>query len=294
MSYFKLLICVISAALALTVSPLRGQDAKSKASPGMTEGPASVQMGKVAKIEVPAGYSFIDAKTYQAFRKRAHEPVSGNEMGLLVSTNEDEDLTVVFEFSQDGYVKDDEKNKLDANKLLDSYRRGTAEANKQRKENGEPEIQVLGWEIPPKYNETTHNLEWAIRGSVGGQALLNYDTRLLGRKGVMTVTWIVEEPEKMAAALPKFQQLLSAYSFIPGETYAEYRSGDKVAKYGLTALVVGGAAVGAAKLGLLTGLLVFLKKGWKLIVVAIAAVGTAIKKFFARITGRRNETIPRA
>ena len=40
----------------------------------------------------------------------------------------------------------------------------------------------------------------------------------------------------------------------------------------MPALVVGGAAVGAAKLGLLTGLLVFLKKGWKLLVFAIAAV----------------------
>jgi uncharacterized membrane-anchored protein len=53
---------------------------------------------------------------------------------------------------------------------------------------------------------------------------------------------------------------LTSYSFQTGQTYAEYRSGDKVAKFGLAALVVGGAAVGAAKLNLLTGLLVMFKK----------------------------------
>jgi uncharacterized membrane-anchored protein len=289
MKYSKLFVCV-AGVLALAVSPLPGQDAKSKASIGLTKGPATVQMGKVAQLEVPSGFAFIDGKTYQTLLKRDQEMVSGNEMGLLISSNEE--LTVVFEFSEVGYVKDDEKDKLNADKLLESYRRGTAEANKQRKEAGRPEIQVVGWDVAPRYDATTHNLEWAIRGMVEGQPILNYDTRLLGRKGVMEVKLIVA-PDKLAATLPKFREMLTGYSFHSGESYAEYRSGDKVAKYGLTALVVGGAAVGAAKLGLLTGLLVFLKKGWKLLILGIAALGTAIKKFFSRMTGRRNETIPR-
>jgi uncharacterized membrane-anchored protein len=51
--------------------------------------------------------------------------------------------------------------------------------------------------------------------------------------------------------------------------------------------------VGAAKLGLLTGLLVFLKKGWKLVIVGLAAAATFLKKMFAKLTGRSNETVPR-
>jgi len=133
-------------------------------------------------------------------------------------------------------------------------------------------------------------LEWAIRATSEGRPILNYNTRLLGRKGVMEVVLIVE-PDKLSDTLPSFRDLLAGYSFQTGQTYAEFHQGDKVAKYGLAALVVGGAAVGAAKLGLFSALLVFLKKGWKLLVVAFAAVATAVKKFFARIFGGKSQTM---
>jgi len=101
---------------------------------------------------------------------------------------------------------------------------------------------------------------------------------------------LIVDPESLQATLPTFRDVLAGYSFQSGNNYAEYRAGDKVAKYGLAALVVGGAAVGAAKLGLLTGLLVFLKKGWKLVVIGIAAVATLFKKFFSSIFSRRDES----
>jgi uncharacterized membrane-anchored protein len=196
-----------------------------------------------------------------------------------------EHWSVMFEFSDVGYVKDTDKDKLNADKLLADIKRGTAAANKERVRAGSSAIEVVGWEVPPKYDENTHNLEWAVRATCDGQPLLNYNTRLLGRKGVMEVVLIVE-PDKLPATLPTFRSLLDAYSFQTGQTYAEYRSGDRVAKYGLAALVVGGAAVGAAKLGLFAWLAVFLKKGWKLVVVAVAAVAAFFKKLFNRVTGR--------
>ena len=137
----------------------------------------------------------------------------------------------------------------------------------------------MGWDVPPKYDETTHNLEWAVRGQCEGRQILNYNTRLLGRKGVIGAVLIVE-PESLPETLPTMRNLLTKFSFSSGETYAEYRPGDKIAKYGLGALVVGGAAVGAAKLGLFAWLAVFLKKGWKLVVVAAAAVASFFKKLF--------------
>ena len=104
---------------------------------------------------------------------------------------------------------------------------------------------------------------------------------------------LVVEPEQLATTLPKFNSLLANYSFQTGQSYAEFRSGDKVAKYGLAALVVGGAALGAAKLGLLGPLLLLLKKAWKLVIVAFAAVIGFFKKMWAKITGKDRETTPR-
>jgi uncharacterized membrane-anchored protein len=253
----------------------------------VVKGPAKAPLESVGEINVPVGYDFLDGKSTRAVMKAGGEPVSGQELGLLAPTNDH--WTVIFEFSDMGYVKDDDKNKLDPDKLLASIKRGTAEANKQRVKSGNPPLEIVGWEQPPKYDETTHNLEWAIRATSGGQPILNYNTRLLGRKGVMEVVLIVE-PDKLSDTLPAFRDLLAGYSFRSGQTYAEYHPGDKVAKYGLAALVVGGAAAGAIKLGLFPALALFLKKGWKLVIVAFAAVATAFKKFFARIFGGKSES----
>jgi uncharacterized membrane-anchored protein len=252
----------------------------------MLEGPAKAQLEGVAMVEVPVGYVFYDGKMTRQMLKQVGEPSSGNEYGLLRPTNED--WSVIFEFDKVGYVKDDDKDKLDPDKMLAQIKRGNDAANKQRESNGHARLEIVGWEIPPKYDETSHNLEWAIRGTSEGRQILNYNTRLLGRKGVMETVLIVE-PDKLAETLPTFRNLLAGYTFSTGQTYAEYRPGDKVAKYGLAALVVGGAAVGAAKLGLFAWLAVFLKKGWKLVVVAFAAVATAFKKLFGKLTGKSNE-----
>ena len=280
----SLLLAACVAVLATASLPAQTSAPKSKLK--FVTGPGTARLSNVAKIDLPPGYFFIDGKDYVAMLKAEHEPVNGNELGLLSSTNRD--FSVIFEFDDIGYVKDDDKDNLNADKLLDSIKRGTAEANKQRAEAGRPPIEVIGWELPPRYDATTHNLEWAIRGEVEGRPILNYNTRLLGRKGVMEVVLVVR-PEHLNDTLPTFRNLLAGYTFQTGETYAEYRPGDKIAKYGLGALVLGGAAVGAAKLGLLTWLLVFLKKGWKLVVVAFAAVASFFKKLFTGRTAKASQ-----
>jgi uncharacterized membrane-anchored protein len=284
MSYYKLRSIVFGVCIFCFGSgaPLRAAsddlpDVKS------VKGPAKVTLGTVAQIEVPVGYTFLDGKATRALMKRFGEPTSGRELGLLSPTNES--WSVIFEFNNIGYVKDDEKDKLDPDKILDSIKRGTAAANKERESAGNAPLIVVGWEIPPRYDSNSHNLEWAIRATSDDHPILNYNTRLLGRKGVMEAVLIVD-PDKLQDTLPKFQQVLANYHFQTGQNYAEYRSGDKVAKYGLAALVVGGAAVGAAKLGLLTWLVVFFKKFAKLVIVAFVAVIASIKKFFGKITGR--------
>jgi uncharacterized membrane-anchored protein len=277
------LFFALACGVALAGSTLQAQEAKSPPKFDVIHGPAKAQMETIAQVDLPAGYVFLNGKDYRSLKKAEGDPISGHEMGVIASTNDT--WSVLFEFSATGYIKDDDKDSLNADKLLASIKEGTAEANKERVKAGKPTIEVIGWEIPPKYDSTTHNLEWAIRGAVEGRPILNYNTRLLGRKGVMEVVLVVE-PDQLAATLPTFRSLLSGYSFQTGQSYAEFRPGDKIAKYGLGALVIGGATVGAAKLGLLTGLLVFLKKGWKLIIVAFAAGATFLKKLFNKMTGR--------
>jgi uncharacterized membrane-anchored protein len=250
-------------------------------------GPTKAKLGNIAEIQLPEGYAFTGAKGTKKLMEMMGNTVDGSELGFLAPTNSN--WFVLFEFDESGYVKDDDKDKLDANAILESIRRGTEEANKQRKKMGIAPVTVVGWEQSPNYNSETHNLEWAIRGESEGEPVVNYNTRVLGRKGVMRVT-VVGDPGEVKTAMPDFKQLMAGYNFAAGQTYAEFKPGDKVAKYGLAALVVGGAAAGAAKLGLFAWLAVFFKKAGKLVIVAVVAVAVAAKKFMGRLFGGRSSS----
>jgi len=74
---------------------------------------------------------------------------------------------------------------------------------------------------------------------------------------------------------PSSSRTLAGYRFNSGDTYSEFKSGDKVATYGLAALIVGGGAAVAAK----SGLLKFLGK---FIWVGLGAVALFVKRLFKR------------
>jgi len=245
------------------------------------KGPARADLKSLAEIQVPEGFVFTGAKETRQLLEAMGNPTSGSELGFLAPTS----LAwfVVFEFSDVGYVKDDDKDKLNADKLLKSIKAGTEQANQFQENMGAAPLHITGWEIPPHYNEQTHNLEWAIRAESEGHPVINYNTRLLGRKGVMEVNLVID-PEKLNTAMPAYQTVLKDYSYKAGERYAEYHQGDKLAKYGLAALITGGAAAVAVKTGLFASLIVLFKKGWKLVVLAVAAVVAWFKRL---ITGGR-------
>ena len=183
--------------------------------------------------------------------------------------------------AQEPEVPDDEKDSLDADVILKSYQDGTEEANKEKVRRGWNNLLTVdGWTLRPTYNTTTNNLEWAInvRGSEG--AAVNYETRLLGRRGVMSVT-LVCDPDALNQILPSYRSLIGGFQYKAGGKYADFRSGDKIAQYGLSALIVGGAAAAASKSGLAKAL----GKGVFAFFAAIAvAIGGFLKKIWAYVT----------
>ncbi len=263
-------------AVALIPARTSGQTESSSDVQWQT-GPGVMALGSVAQINLPEGYRFADARGTKALMELLHNPTSGREQGFVAPVD-GSDWFMVFEFSPIGYVKDDEKDQLDADALLASIRRGTEAANKVRRERGWTTMDIVGWQTPPFYDQRTNNLRWAILGRSESSQTVNYSTRLLGRSGVMEVD-LVLDPQDLTATLPEFDRVLSEFSFKQGQKYAEFRSGDKVAAYGLAALVAGGAGAAALKSGVLA-------KFWKVIVLALAGVAAAVKKFIAGLTGR--------
>jgi uncharacterized membrane-anchored protein len=89
---------------------------------------------------------------------------------------------------------------------------------------------------------------------------------------------LMVDPQDLDKTLVDVKKILGGFSYIPGKKYSEWRAGDKVAKYGLAALVVGGAVGVAAKLGILAKIAASLGKLWKAIVVGLIAVGAGLKR----------------
>ena len=239
------------------------------------EGPVDGKLEDVAMVKVPEGTAFIGGKAECAkFVEATQNLVTGQEMGIIVPNGAGEQWWIEFDFNPIGFVKDDEKGKLDADAILDSLRKGQEEANGDRKRRGWPALHITGWHTPPRYNPTSHNLEWATKLQADGSTRedVNYNVRVLGRRGVMSVT-LIAMPEFFDKTLPRLQAILADFKYNPEQTYASYKSGDKIAEYGLTALVVGGTLAVAAKTGLQA-------KFWKVIVAAIAALGAGIRKLF--------------
>lgn len=238
---------------------------------GMTYGPTKVQLGANAELNVPADTIFADAKATKQLLEKGGNIANGREVGSLLSGS----ASTIFEFEDIGYVKDDDKDALDADKMLTALREGQEEANEELKRRGLPQLELTGWTVKPHYDEATHNLEWAplVRNKDNGHETVNYNVKLLGRRGVMTVTLLVS-PDKFDAAMPAFRESLTGFSFVKGEDYASWTKGDKVAEYGLAALVTGGVIAVAAKSGLLGKLI-------KPLLVALAAAGAWIKRLFS-------------
>jgi uncharacterized membrane-anchored protein len=250
-----------------------------------SDGPADGRLGDVAHLSVPENCRFTEAKGAKTFLELTENPTSDTEVGLLLCSTPTADASadpqrwfVVYEYDASGYVKDDEKTQLDADKILSTLREGNAAGNRERRRRGWSELTLDGWIRPPYYDESTNNLTWATRVIADGDTAANHSVRLLGRGGVMKVD-LVTDPTGLEIVLPSFDGVIATTKFNPGNTYAEWRSGDKVAAYGLTALVAGGAAV---KLGLFGKLWKLILASGKAIIVGVVAVGAWVRSLFRR------------
>ena len=255
-----------------------------------TSGPGVVSLGDQAELSLKAGQAFANAKDTQTLMEAMGNTISGHEVGLVRPLAEHEDWLLVFEHHDVGFVKDDEKNSIDKNALFKSISEGTEEGNKRRKELGISALHVTGWFEEPHYDATTHNLVWALRAKDdGGGEVVNYNMRILGRTGYMSVV-LIDEPAKLPTSKPIADRIMNGFSYKSGNKYAEFRSGDRLDEYGLTALIAGGAGAAAAKLGLFAALWKILAKGGKAIVVLVVGAIAGLKRMISALFNRNKET----
>lgn len=241
------------------------------------DGPKDIPALGNATFSLPGHYLFLDDAETKKFEVLNQDPPSPMEEQLFAP--EDLHWFAVIDFSADGYVKDNEK--IDADAILQQIKDANDKANVQRRKNGWAELQIVGWKTAPYYDAQTKRLEWALEARDDQGTSINFLTKILGRRGVTSAT-LVTGAEHFDADLAEFKQALTHYTFNPGERYSEFKQGDKVAAYGLAALIAGGGAAVATKLGFWKWLGVALAASWKFIWIPIVAAFAGLKRIFRR------------
>ena len=242
--------------------------------------------GGIATLELPPSFRYLNpADAARLIEQGWGNPPGMTTLGMIVPADlsplSEEGWGVVITYDKDGHVKDDDADSIDYADLLKQMQEGMEEGNKERKELGYPAMSLVGWAEKPHYDKAQHKLYWAKELRTEGASAngLNYNIRVLGREGVLVLN-AVAAASQLDAVKKEMQDVTAFTNFNTGHRYADFNeSTDKVAEYGIAALVAGGVAAKLGFFGKLLGLLVAFKK---LIILAVAGLGSLLWKFLRR------------
>lgn len=241
----------------------------------------------MATLKVPSGLRYLNPdQSNFVLTNLWGNPPREKGLGMLFPDNcsplDAECFAFDIEFDAMGYVKDDDADDINYNELLTNMQKEAKEANPERVKAGYLPVEIVDWAAAPYYDKTKKVLHWAkeIKFGEGAEVnTLNYDVRVLGRKGVLSINAIstVNQLEAVKARIPG---LLEGVAFNEGHRYEQFDSKiDDVAAWSIGGLVAGKVL---AKAGFFAVILKFIKP----ILLVVFAGGAAVWRF---ITGRRKE-----
>lgn len=287
-----LLLAMLGLLLAATVSLAQGptRDAQAEWDTAVAAarkvakpGPATVPMLDQAELRLPDQYVFIPStEAAGLLRSMGNRP--GDDLLGMIFSNKDNagDAFLVLRYVKAGYIKDDDAKDWDVDEMLASIKAGTEESNADRRSRGLDELEVVGWVERPRYDAAAHQLKWSLSSKKKGEANntdqgVNYNTYALGREGYISMN-LVTALAVVEAQKPMVSQLLGGLQFNDGKRYADFNaSTDRVAEYGLAALVGG---VAAKKLGFFALAAAFVAKFAKVIGLAVVGLGAGAFRVF--------------
>jgi uncharacterized membrane-anchored protein len=245
--------------------------------------------GKIATLQLPANFRYLPPEDAARLLAAWGNPPDASTLGMIVpaepSVMSQGGWAVVVTYDKDGHIKDDDADSINYDKLLKEMQESIAEGNAERKKQGYAGMQLRGWAERPSYDKASHKMYWAkqIRFDDSQQDTLNYNVRVLGREGVLVLN-AVADAGQIEQIKTDMRTVTGFTEFTAGNRYADFDSKtDKVAEYGLAALVAGGVA---AKLGLFGKLFALLLAFKKIIFVAVAALGATV---FKRFKGKQDD-----
>lgn len=283
---------LLAAAFACAGAAQAAGDAADEADAKAFIGSLTFQSGTVtvpaahATLKLAPEYRYLGAADAQRVLEMWGNPPDDDVLGMLLPQGEQSILSsktwvVVLTHEDEGHVSDKEASSTDYDKMLKDMQEEARDANAAREKAGYDRVDIVGWAERPHYDQATNKIYWAkeLKFSGNTENTLNYDIRVLGRTGYLSLN-AVASSNQLSTVQAGMQNVLAMTEFDSGYRYADFNpSTDKLAAYGIAALV-GGAL--ASKAGLFAKLLALLIAGKKVVGVAIVGLIAAIGKFFRR------------
>lgn len=242
----------------------------------------------IATLTVPAGFKYLDPEqSNYVLHNLWGNPASESSLGMLLPEHlgplTEGAWVFDIEYQEMGYVKDDDADEIDYDELLKTMQQEMADGNAERAKLGYEPVTLVGWASAPFYDQKKHILHWAKEARFGDSEThtLNYNVRVLGRKGVLVLNAIASM-DQFEEVNRNISQVENIVAFNEGSRYADYVPGvDEVAAYTVGGLVAGKVL---AKVGFFALLLKF----WKFIALGLVALGSWAMKL---VRGRKNEFV---
>lgn len=239
-----------------------------------------------AIIKVPDGFRYLNKpQSIYVLTELWGNPADSSILGMLVPANRgvlaDDGWAFVISYEEMGYVKDDDADDIDYEDLLKEMKKETDEANLERIKLGYQSINLVGWASNPFYDKELKILHWAKELKFGDMSTntLNYNLRVLGRKGVLNLNAVATMNE-LPDVKSSMDKIIKCVEYKDGDKYSDFNPEiDNVAAWTIGGLVAGKVLAKA-------GFFALLLKFWKLIVLGFAAAGGAIWRF---LTGRKKD-----
>lgn len=228
----------------------------------------NVEINSDVKLSIPAGYKFMSQKDAEfVVYDFWGNPKQDGLLGMIVKENysiaQPSDWAFIVTYDNSGFVKDEDAADIDYDEMMENLQSEEEEGNEERAKEGYPPIHMIGWASKPFYDKSNNILHWAKSIKFGDDAdtTLNYDVRILGRKGVLSLN-AVGTIDQIAEIKSHIPDIVHIAKFKDGSKYTDFDPKiDKIAAYTIGGLVAG-------KLLAKVGLLALLLKNIKLVLLA--------------------------
>ncbi len=199
-----------------------------------------------AVLTIPPSFKFLNRpQSVFVLSKIFGNPNDNSLLGMLVPKNKgilDKDGWVfTISYQGIGYVEDKGANEINYDEILDGLKKEVKEENIVRITKGYNSYELIGWASPPFYDQHKKVLHWAKEVRFGKDKVntLNYNLRILGRKGVYVLNAIASMSQlKEVESL--IDEVIGSIQFLKGYKYEDFKPGfDKEARFNIKALVSG-------------------------------------------------------